>query len=286
MTNRRHPGPAILGPFYASTYRNLLDVRVPEEDFVGLLARAADVYRDGERTNLELPFAPDLAGPLQAYMSGTALRERFEGVIPHLATPRGAAVLDIGCGDGTALRLLADEVEASLLVGVDPIHTEPVQATRRGSTIVLVPSIADALQVRAEFDVVCVMYTLHHMTRLDAASCVGTVARSLAPGGKVLLVEDNPSPEGAASAFDRSYAALGEDGRRAVLELNDYWANVVVHGRPPEFQHYTFRTPGEWMDLLGDAGLEPARTRSRGFNASRLHGVPSFEAVWRREGAG
>lgn len=286
MSTCRHPGPAILGPFYSSTYRNLLDVRVKEEDFVGLLARAADVYRDGARTHPRLPFAPELARPLQAYMSGTALRERFEGVIPHLETPRGAVVLDVGCGDGTALRLLADEVEASLLVGIDPIHTEPVEATRNGSTIVLVPSIADALQVRPEFDVVCVMYTLHHMTRRDAASCVRTVAGSLAPGGKVLLVEDNPSLEGAASAFDRSYAALGDDGRRAVLELNDYWANVVVHGRPPEFQHYTFRTPREWMDLFGGAGLEPVRTRSRGFNASRLHGVPSFEAVWQRGGAG
>src|SRR5688500_3294034 len=100
MVDSSHPGPAILGRFYASTYRRLLGVTVAEADLVGMLTAAAAAYRDDPGAELRLPFAGALASPLAAYMNETALRERFAEVAADLRTRPTPSVLDVGCGDG------------------------------------------------------------------------------------------------------------------------------------------------------------------------------------------
>ena len=279
-------GAAILGRFYASTYARVLGVEVAEADMVEMLGRVAASFRSDPGMTLRLPFAEAVAAPLAAYMNEGVPIERFAGIVEEVVASERPTVLDFGCGNASSLRFLARTTEARLLVGVDPIYRVPVETHENGARLVLVPGLNDAIEVQADYDLVCTMYTLHHMTTAEATSTVEGLAQLLAPGGRLFVVEDNPTLDGPPeSDVDRSFAALSEDESRFVLELNDYWANVVVHGRTADFQHYTFRSPAEWVQLFESRRLERVWSRSRGFNFDRLHGVPTFESIWRSRAA-
>jgi SAM-dependent methyltransferase len=100
-----------------------------------------------------------------------------------LATPR--AVLDVGAGDGyLARRLLAELPAGSEIVCLDPLYTD--EDLRRFAA----DAPAGLSFVRAapgrRFDVVMLLDVIEHVPD-DRAFLGGVVARSLAPGGLVLV---------------------------------------------------------------------------------------------------
>jgi SAM-dependent methyltransferase len=103
--------------------------------------------------------------------------------------PADARILDVGCGDGFHLRLLADYGAKSWhLEGVD---TSPraVEAARRGGLNVWLGDVRE-LDLRAEsFDLVLLVMTIEHVA--DPAGLLDAVASLLKPGGRVVIVTDN-----------------------------------------------------------------------------------------------
>lgn len=91
--------------------------------------------------------------------------------------PPGGKVLDVGCGSGRMLRVLADHDIPGL--GIDP-HASDIERCRR-----LAAEEMDRLSER--FDLVYTHHTLHH---LDAPRRFPEHARSvLRPGGMLLIVD-------------------------------------------------------------------------------------------------
>jgi ubiquinone/menaquinone biosynthesis C-methylase UbiE len=106
--------------------------------------------------------------------------------------PRGAQLLDIGCGDGRALRALARRVQPLALVGVD-VDPAQLAAARRtfaktDFAVQLHEAGAQALPLPAQtYDVVTSFGCLHHVPEWRRA--VAEVARVLRHGGVFYALE-------------------------------------------------------------------------------------------------
>ncbi len=102
--------------------------------------------------------------------------------------PAGSVILDLGCGDGSHLELLAT---GGFAVGADT----SLPALRRAvATSPVVAAEGEHLPFSAEtFDLVYVSHVLHHAA--DPRALLDEVRRVLRPGGKLMLIEtceDNP----------------------------------------------------------------------------------------------
>jgi ubiquinone/menaquinone biosynthesis C-methylase UbiE len=117
-----------------------------------------------------------------------------------LLLDRGIKFLDIGCGDGTLIIQLSQTFENSKFVGVNPdIHgIETAQATIAQLGLeerVLVEQIGgEDLQYQDEFDMVCMVMTLHEITPDVREQVVEKAYQVLKPGG-YLLILDFPYPK-------------------------------------------------------------------------------------------
>jgi ubiquinone/menaquinone biosynthesis C-methylase UbiE len=100
--------------------------------------------------------------------------------------PRGAQVLDIGCGDGRGLVALAKRVAPLSLVGIDADPRQVAKARQAmavsGLTAHIAEASAEALPLPAQtYDVVTSFGCLHHVPNWRAG--VAEVARVLRHGG-------------------------------------------------------------------------------------------------------
>ncbi|QNN51179.1 class I SAM-dependent methyltransferase [Nocardioides mesophilus] len=90
-------------------------------------------------------------------------------------------VLDIGCGDGTFCRFVADR--SASVVGVD---VDVSVLPRESGQVVFAATSADALGLAdGTFDAVTMSMVLHHG---DPARLLGEAVRVLAPGGVLLVL--------------------------------------------------------------------------------------------------
>ncbi|WP_284734527.1 class I SAM-dependent methyltransferase [Sphingosinicella terrae] len=145
----------------------------------------------------------------------------LDGVVEKLE--RGARVADIGCGFGSSTLIMAEAFPNSQFVGYD-FHAGSVDAAREkagGQPNVRFEVARAQDYAEAEFDLVTLFDALHDMG--DPVGAARHIAGTLAPGGKVMLVEpmagdaleDNLHPVGrifyAASTNFCVPASLGQE---------------------------------------------------------------------------
>ena len=109
-----------------------------------------------------------------------SLRERQ--ATPHI--PRGARVLDVGCGDGHFLRRLGPQIHDS--VGIDPDVPEPSLARPTPYRLVRGRFPYD-LDATGEFDVIAMLAVFEHFNDVDRPRVVEACRRLLRPGGRVVM---------------------------------------------------------------------------------------------------
>jgi SAM-dependent methyltransferase len=107
----------------------------------------------------------------------------------HLKTGAGVRTLDLGCGPGE----FAGEFKGGDYVGADlnARYIAHAQHTRPGAFVV-----ADARKVDLpdrRFDQILIFGLLHHLPDDDVRAVLSEARRLLAPGGRVLAIEDIPA---------------------------------------------------------------------------------------------
>lgn len=103
--------------------------------------------------------------------------------------PATARVIDVGCGDGFHLDLLAQfGPKGWELEGVD-LDDRAVAAARRHDLTVHTGRIEELDLPEQSFDAALLIQTIEHLA--DPATVLRAVRRILVPGGRILLVTDN-----------------------------------------------------------------------------------------------
>lgn len=108
------------------------------------------------------------------------------------AIDTGQRVLDVGCGTGTLLAMIAERHPDALLAGVDPDPRVLQRAQRKiaqsGHAAALRQGSATALPYAAEsFDLVVSSLVFHHLTCGEKLQAMREIHRVLAPGGELHL---------------------------------------------------------------------------------------------------
>lgn len=141
----------------------------------------------------------------------------LDGIADKLA--QGARVVDVGCGHGAPLLLLAEAFPASSFVGVDYHESSIVTASRRAADAGVSDRVGFEVATATSYgapvggwDLICFFDVLHDLG--DPVAAAAHACRQLAPGGVAMFVEpkaadrvaDNLHPLGA--LFYAASAAL------------------------------------------------------------------------------
>jgi SAM-dependent methyltransferase len=125
--------------------------------------------------------------------------DRFKSrLLREAQVPRGARVLDLGCGTATLTLLVERMHPDAKVIGLDG-DPKVLEVARRkveaaGSRIVLERGLCyDLPYPDASFDRVLSSMVFHHLTREHKVETLREVARVLAPGGQLHVVDFGPS---------------------------------------------------------------------------------------------
>lgn len=103
--------------------------------------------------------------------------------------PADARIVDVGCGDGFHLGLLAEFGEPGWrLEGVDPDPRAAARGDELGVTI-RTGTVEDVDLADATYDLALLIMTIEHVA--DPGSLLEGIRRVVKPGGRVLIITDN-----------------------------------------------------------------------------------------------
>lgn len=138
--------------------------------------------------------AEDLLGSVLYRFADESTVGRIQRRYVHYFTETGArSVLDVGCGRGIFLGLLADAgIDA---VGVDSNAEAVAGCIRKGHTRVFVADAVNYLQQCVskgeQFDGVFCSHVVEHMDGPEGVRLLGLLCDVVAPGGRVLVATPN-----------------------------------------------------------------------------------------------
>jgi SAM-dependent methyltransferase len=107
----------------------------------------------------------------------------------HLRRGQGLRTLDLGCGPGE----FADEFKGDDYVGADLNARYIEYAKRKKPGAFLVTDARKVDLPAARFDQILIFGLLHHLPDDDVRAVLAEAKRLLAPGGRVLAIEDIPA---------------------------------------------------------------------------------------------
>lgn len=116
------------------------------------------------------------------------LSDAEQWVLRNLPAQRGTA-LEIGCGVGDLSRLIASHFATTDAIDLSPgMIAEAKRRTAPGTPVTFVEAeLFDWLAARpSQYDCIVTITTLHHV---DFSSALAAIARSLRPGGRMLIVD-------------------------------------------------------------------------------------------------
>jgi malonyl-CoA O-methyltransferase len=157
------------------------------------------------------------------YDDHAAVQARMAGRVAALAAggPRGADVLELGCGTGVLTALLAQALPEARITAVDVAPRMVARARQRvnGTPVAFLVADVEELAWPAErFDLVVSSATLQWLSR--PAETLVRLARALRPGGRMVHATFGPDTfRELHAAFRTAEEAAGLPRRRHWLEL-------------------------------------------------------------------
>jgi arsenite methyltransferase len=166
------------------------------------------------------------------------VRER-ETYLDKLDWNGNERVLDVGCGLGLFLVGAAKRLSTGRAVGIDKWQQEDLSGNHAEGTLrnAMIEGVADKVEVHtgdarqlpfpdASFDVVLSSMALHNIYSAgERQAAVREIARVLAPGGRVLLVDVRHTPDYAATLRD-----AGLTDARSVQGLFSHLLSLLTFG--------------------------------------------------------
>ncbi|HEX8650017.1 MAG TPA: methyltransferase domain-containing protein [Pyrinomonadaceae bacterium] len=152
---------------------------------------------------------------------------RIRWLSSMLPTARVKAVMDYGCGTGTATPFLLDLLGAERVLGVDISEKSLAQARRTHREPRVSFAQIEQYEPREEFDLAFCNGVFHHIPVGERAASVAYIYRSLKPGGLFAFWENNPWNPGARYAmwrcpFDQDAVALAPPAARRLLRSSGF----------------------------------------------------------------
>ena len=167
---------------------------------------------------------------------------RLQWAVDALGAKPGERILEIGCGRGVAIELLCERLDSGSVVGIDrsPAAIAAAEArneahVRSGRARLLNTPRAEA-DFDERFDRVFAVNV--NAFWLGPAKELAVIRRALAPGGRLYLFYEPPSPAQleraaeACGAFLREHGFTAEQVLRAELPPNLGLCIVAAPGRP------------------------------------------------------
>jgi methionine biosynthesis protein MetW len=103
--------------------------------------------------------------------------------------PRGARVLDVGCGSGSFAQILQELSNCEAVIGVEPDAARAAAARARGMQVYQGNLTEEMVALIGSFDVIVFADVLEHLA--GPASLLLLATRALKPGGKILISVPN-----------------------------------------------------------------------------------------------
>lgn len=155
------------------------------------VAISLDPLEQAFRTGDGIAFAdydPRTAAALDRFSAAAHRAHLLEWIPRDIAEKfdAGARAIDLGCGGGSALSVLAARFPRSHFTGVDA-HGPSIAAARDTAPANVTFEAIDASQTQGTYDLVLTLDVLHDLA--DPSSLASHVATLVAPGGSWLIVE-------------------------------------------------------------------------------------------------
>jgi arsenite methyltransferase len=157
---------------------------LPRGDVIvtGLLARITEQPRE---------VLDDIAKSMNVRASEPAMQTICARYMAQINLPEGARVLEVGCGNGAATKLIMEHVRPAQLVGIDP---SSVFIDMAGETFAGEPRVSFAVgdavatgQADAFFDLVIAHTVYSHLVNPEGA--LTEASRVLRPGGQLVIFD-------------------------------------------------------------------------------------------------
>lgn len=186
-----------------------------------------------------------------------------EWLIEQMPRAGVRSVLDLGCGTGGLLRLIAAAGIGSRWLGMDQSQAMVQKAQRLADEAGLpieyrCGDILDPSGNEGEFDLVCACHVIYHMADIDAA--IGQCVRRLAPGGT--FVATTNSRDTMFPYFEAVWCALRERFPQIKLDSSPVPRFSLENGAEFLMRHFDrielrvrrdalrFRSPTPWAAYL------------------------------------
>ena len=194
----------------------------------------------------------------------TAAEALIKLLVEKAAIPRGARVLDIGCGVGGSSRWLARNLDCRVTgVTISPVQVEMAGAETAKETFVHPPQfrVADANTLPDDlgdgmFDVLWSVEMISHLQ--DRDNLFRRASQLLKPGGR-FAITDWWRDENLSADDERKYIAPIEEGMLVELPtFSEYARHIANHGyRMLWYDDISDRVARTW-DITSEAIIKPA----------------------------
>lgn len=192
-------------------------------------------------------------GPVLLSMMNVGHRPFIEKVLEEVPIDRDDVVLDVGCGGGNAIRLMANRAASVYGVDISPVSVASARRKNKGNVRAGRVSImeADASNLPFEdgtFDLITAFETVYFWP--EAAFCFSSIRKKLKVGGAFLVACEGVRPEsGEEHPFEKmAPGVMRVYGREEMRSMLDRAGFSSVRTICPD-------RPG-WLCMIGERGGE------------------------------
>lgn len=184
-----------------------------------------------------------------AYAEKTSRADLSHLYAPFLASlPRGARILDVGCGGGRDLKAFRE-------LGFKPVGIDPspalVEIARQYSGAEVAVADVQEMEFVDEFEAVWACASLLHLPKLELSEALRCIKRSLISGGVFFLSLQNGSGEHVIHD-GRFYARYGESEIQIAVQQNGF----EIFETWETTDSLANRSDIHWINLLAKKSLQ------------------------------